>query len=285
MTPSHTNSAQKVETGGLVRAAQNSWPAILISQGVGAEFLINRHGPCPGCGGRDRFRFDDRDGRGSWVCGGGGEMRTGDGFDLLMHVHGWSQRESFQAVSSWLGMAGNTPLQPRPQRPLAPPIPIQTRTAAYARDLWARADRESVPGHPYALAKRIWWPAGAGRVVASGKLIGRDADCIVVPIRNTDEKLVAVECLSEHRDPAGKFLRQTFGPKREGWLVLGNDLDPGIPRYCCEGWATGAKLMEFMGNCCVYVAFGIGRLQAVAAEVERRWPGSTVAICAEAAHA
>jgi phage/plasmid primase-like uncharacterized protein len=97
--------------------------------------------------------------------------------------------------------------------------------------------------------------------------------------------LVAVECLSEHRDPAGKFLRQSFGPKSAGWLTLGDDLDPHLPRYVVEGWATGVKMLEHMGgNCAVYVAFGQGRLRAVAEEIERRWPGSEVIVCTEADH-
>ncbi len=269
--------------------ARGHWRELLPALGIGAEYLTNRHWPCPGCGGRDRFRFDDKEGRGTFVCGGGGaDLLHGDGFDLLQHVFGWSAAEAFRAVGEILGVepAGQhraparKPTTPRP----VPPPAQQRDTQHYAREIWARANRTTVPGHPYAIAKRIWWPAGAGRVRASGKLIGKEADCIIVPIRSPEGALMAVECLSEHRDPAGKFLRQSFGPKRQGWLILGNDLDSRISRYVCEGWATGAKLLEFMGNCCVYVAFGAGRMQTVAEEVERRWPGSEVRICAEAAH-
>ncbi len=139
-------------------------------------------------------------------------------------------------------------------------------------------------GHPYCQTKLLWWAAGAGRGRATGRLIGHDADCIVVPVRSPDGALVAVECLSENRDAKGKYLRQSFGPKSAGWLTLGNDLDPNLPRYVVEGWATGAKMLEHMGgNCAVYVAFGAGRLRAVAEEIERRWPGSEVVICTEAA--
>ena len=35
------------------------------SLGVPAKALTNRHGPCPICGGKDRFRFDDKGGRGT----------------------------------------------------------------------------------------------------------------------------------------------------------------------------------------------------------------------------
>lgn len=269
--------------------ARGQWASILPAMGIQAEYLTNRHGPCPGCGGRDRYRYDDKGGRGSFVCGQGGDTLTGDGFDLLQHVHGWTRQEAFKAVSEYLGLASSLPPRKAVQRP-----PEATRTALgqsstsdYARQLWESVNRDDdvVAGHPYCQAKKIWWAAGAGRGRATGKLIGHDADCIVVPVRSPDGALVAVECLSEHRDGAGKFLRQSFGPKSQGWLTLGNDMDPNLSRYVVEGWATGAKMLEHLGgNCTVFVAFGQGRLLAVAEEVERRYPGSEVIVCQEAAH-
>ena len=273
-----------------IRAAAGLWGAILPALGVPAEYLTNRHKDCPGCGGRDRFRFDDRDGRGTFVCGGGGDTLTGDGFDLLRHVHGWGQAEAFRAVSEYLGVVASLPPRQKPQRLVeaARTVSLHHSTGDYARELWARVNREDavVAGHPYCQAKRIGWAAGAGRGRASGRLIGKDADCIIVPVSSPDGVLVAVEALSENRDANGKFLRQSFGQKSAGWLVLGNDLDPNLPRYVVEGWATGAKMLEHLGgHCAVYVAFGAARLRAVAEAIEGRSPGRAVIICQEAPHA
>lgn len=273
----------------IISLTRGKWHSTLPALGIPAEYLTNKHGPCPGCGGKDRFRFDDREGRGGFVCGGGGDTLTGDGFDLLQHVHGWSRQEAFRAVSEYLGMQSSLPPRKAAQKPVEPArtASSQASTADYARQIWESVNRDDsiVAGHPYCQAKRITWAAGAGRGRATGRLIGHDADCIVVPVRSPDGALVAVECLSEHRDPAGKFLRQSFGPKSQGWLTLGNDLDPNLARYVVEGWATGAKMLEHLGgHCAVYVAFGAGRLRAVAEEIERRYPGSEVIICTEAAH-
>ncbi|HAU4420604.1 TPA: hypothetical protein JDY45_22925 [Citrobacter freundii] len=48
-------------------AARGKWPVIL--QMLRIDVPENgRHGPCPKCGGKDRFRLDDLDGRGTWIC-------------------------------------------------------------------------------------------------------------------------------------------------------------------------------------------------------------------------
>jgi len=61
------------------------WRSALVEFGVDESMLVNRHGPCPMCAGKDRFRFDDKDGSGSWICNGCG---SGDGFKLLIAVTG-----------------------------------------------------------------------------------------------------------------------------------------------------------------------------------------------------
>jgi len=62
------------------------WQLILPLLGIDSEYLVNRHGPCPVCGGTKPFRFDDKDGRGTFICTHHG---AGDGFKLVMDVNGW----------------------------------------------------------------------------------------------------------------------------------------------------------------------------------------------------
>lgn len=62
--------------------AHGKWPGILKQLGLDDRFLKNIHGPCPICGsGKDRYRFDDRDGSGSFFCSHCG---SGDGVQLVM---------------------------------------------------------------------------------------------------------------------------------------------------------------------------------------------------------
>lgn len=67
----------------VMRLAAGKWPSILMHFGVEERFLGGKHGPCPLCGGKDRFRFIDKVGDGWWMCN---QCGSGDGMDLLMAV-------------------------------------------------------------------------------------------------------------------------------------------------------------------------------------------------------
>ena len=89
------------------QAARGRWPEILTALGVPSESLTGKHVPCPGCGGQDRFRYLKNE-EGGWICGQGGTPTGGDGFDLLVHVHGWSGRQALEAVADHLGIQPDT---------------------------------------------------------------------------------------------------------------------------------------------------------------------------------
>lgn len=153
--------------GKVTAAARGRWGEILPALGVGAEYLVDRHGPCPGCGGRDRYRYDDRDGRGTWICGGGGgEPAAGDGLDLLRHVHGWTLAEALDAVAEYLGLDHAAAVSPRPSRPAQRTTPPVTTTAPGAvrdrlRAAWATAVPLDAPAAEPARAYLRWRGLGA----------------------------------------------------------------------------------------------------------------------------
>lgn len=74
-------------------AAKGRWRGILRELGIDDAFLRNRHGPCPLCGGTDRWRWDDKDGRGTFFCSNCG---SGDGMDLAIRWTG----QPFKAVAT-----------------------------------------------------------------------------------------------------------------------------------------------------------------------------------------
>lgn len=80
------------------KAAQGQWRGVLSRLGISVPDTA-KHAPCPGCGGRDRFRFDDKDGGGSFICGqGGAGTLAGDGFALVQHVRHCSAADALALV-------------------------------------------------------------------------------------------------------------------------------------------------------------------------------------------
>lgn len=93
-----------------LEAARGKWFGILSHFGVDESFLRNTHGPCPLCGGKDRYRWDDKDGSGSYFCSGCG---AGDGMDLLKKYTGLDFREAAKAVDEIIGNVESKPIKPK----------------------------------------------------------------------------------------------------------------------------------------------------------------------------
>jgi putative DNA primase/helicase len=95
------------------------WPDLLAHFcGLTPDQLSDKHQPCPLCGGKDRYRFDDQDGSGSWYCNKcGGKDQTGGGgigMDLFMRHQNLTYAEACQRIEQHLGIAKPIPDPPLP---------------------------------------------------------------------------------------------------------------------------------------------------------------------------
>jgi len=88
------------------------WLEILTSPQIGIDesLLDGKHRACPGCKGKDRFRFIGDD-HGGYFCG---DMR-GDGFGLLQHVFGGDFASAAKMVEDVIGKDDNWKPGPRKQ--------------------------------------------------------------------------------------------------------------------------------------------------------------------------
>lgn len=90
--------------------ADGRWPDILTALGIDRKFLTIKNGPCPMCGGKDRWRFDDKDGRGTYFCSHCG---AGDGFGL---VKAFCRVDFMGAKKLIEGVIGSARIEPRKDR-------------------------------------------------------------------------------------------------------------------------------------------------------------------------
>jgi putative DNA primase/helicase len=65
------------------------WISLLVSYGVPADRLTGNPCACPVCGGNDRFTYDNKRGRGDWICRqcGNGKAMAGDGLQLITRIN------------------------------------------------------------------------------------------------------------------------------------------------------------------------------------------------------
>lgn len=203
------------------------WRDTLVRLGIPEAALTGRHTACPACGGSDRFRFDNWQGKGGFYCNGCG---AGDGFDLLQRVHGWSFAEAKRAVEGPAGVAAATPRRPS----LALLSSEPARPGARIRDLLRTscpvADCDDVVRY---LAGRHLLPVPDGLRAHASAEYWHERQCIgrfpalLAPVRDIDGELVSlhVTYLQDGRKLQGHEPRKLLGPLRgrEGCAVrLGN---------------------------------------------------------------
>jgi len=91
--------------------AKGRWYGILSAMGINVG-VNGKHTACPVCGGKDRFRFDDREGSGSWICN---QCGAGNGIDLIMRVLKCDFREAVTEIKKVIGTADVSKPQPEAQ--------------------------------------------------------------------------------------------------------------------------------------------------------------------------
>lgn len=191
----------------------SAWPWVLEQLGIDGRYLRNAHGPCPCCGGVDRFRFMNRDRSrgvdvGAWYCNGcggrDGNGGAGDGFALLQRVHRWSFAEARSRVLAVLGIDSRPALSAGGPPPPRSPSPTQTqgsgpprRALGLLRTSCAVADCAAAVRY---LQSRHCWPLPAATALRAhaaadyfdqAQHVGR-YPALVAPLVDPDGEILAV---------------------------------------------------------------------------------------------
>ena len=79
--------------------AVGKWQSIFSSLGI--DVGNGKHCPCPVCGGKDRFRFDNKNGRGTYICN---QCGSGDGLELIKNYYHCDAKEASNKVAEYLNL-------------------------------------------------------------------------------------------------------------------------------------------------------------------------------------
>ncbi|EML7270318.1 primase-helicase zinc-binding domain-containing protein [Enterobacter hormaechei] len=252
-----------------VKQACGHWPRILPALGV--KVIKNRHQACPVCGGYDRFRFDDKEGRGTWFCN---QCGAGDGLKLVEKVFGMTASEAAGKVDA---VTGNLP-------PVAPEV-IATAEAETEADrkaaaaLAVRLMENTRPASGNAYLTRKGFPDRECPVLTvmhkTGGVTFRAGD-VVVPLYDDTGALVNLQLISS--DGLKRTLKG--GQVKGACHVIEGQKQAGKRLWIAEGYATALTVHHLTGET-VMVALSSVNLLSLASLARQKSPACQIVLAAD----
>ncbi|HCR3984855.1 TPA: toprim domain-containing protein [Kluyvera ascorbata] len=252
-----------------VKQACGHWPRILPALGV--KVMKNRHQACPVCGGSDRFRFDDKEGRGTWFCN---QCGAGDGLKLVEKVFGVSASEAAGKVNA---VTGNL-------SPVVPEVIAATEAGTEADHkaaaaLAAKIMEKSRPTTGNAYLTRKGFPALECLTLTvthkTGGVTYRAGD-VVVPLYDDTGALVNLQLIN-----ADGLKRTLKGGQVKGAChIIEGKKQPGKRLWIAEGYATALTVHHLTGET-VMVALSSVNLLSLASFARQKHPARQIVLAAD----
>lgn len=252
-----------------VKQACGHWPRILPALGV--KVIKNRHQSCPVCGGSDRFRFDDKEGRGTWFCN---QCGAGDGLKLVEKVFGVTPSEAAGKVNA---VTGNlSPVAPE-EIAAAEAETVADRKAAAA--LAVRLMEKTRPETGNAYLTRKGFPALECLTLTAmhktGGVTFRAGD-VVVPLYDDTGALVNLQLIN-----ADGLKRTLKGGQVKGAChVIEGKKHAGKRLWIAEGYATALTVHHLTGET-VMVALSSVNLLSLASLARQKHPACQIVLAAD----
>lgn len=257
----------------VLREFNGAWRQTL--ENYGCHLPSGRHhGPCPVCGGKDRFRFDDKEGRGTWFCSQC-DPQSGGGLLLLSRFLG---KPTIEVVNELLG---NTPERSRAPVYRSFVSEDQIRKANHDQ---ARKGAEALLAsselrqHAYMSDRGLdgQWLVNGEPIMGKDRAVIQPGELLLVPAYKAEgdgSKLVNVQKIKTNKEK-----RPLYGGDMAG---VYHKLD-GHQKLIAiaEGYATGVTVNQVTGAT-TYVAFQTGNLASVSAWVASQHPGVPVVFFAD----
>jgi len=253
-----------------VSAATGRWPQLLPALGITVA-PHGHHSACPVCGGKDRFRFDNQAGRGTWICNHCG---AGDGLNLVAKTLDITTKEAAVKVAEILGEAQPLAVHHDEAAVKQQKDDARQKAAVQAKMLVNAARKAS--GNAY-LEKKGWADKEALTLQGNGLRVGGldfAAGDLVIPLYDLSGNLVNAQLINgsgEKRMLAGG---QVTGAAHHS---EGND---NAVIWMAEGYATGLTIHALTGET-VYVALSANNFPHLAECLRKKYPDAVLLMAAD----
>ncbi|WGM09147.1 VapE domain-containing protein [Arsenophonus nasoniae] len=236
--------------------AKNQWEFILNQLNISTN---RKESPCPSCGGNTRYRFDDKEGRGTNFCSHCG---AGDGLSLVMKVYKINAQGAAKMVAEVLGLQ-----QEKPMEPIQPiqPTKLIADIADKVRGLLKSAKKaESI----YLKSKGL---TGMYNILNDGSLL--------LPLTTVDGVITGAQIIK----PDGEK-RLISGTKKKSAFIPIQEIDE-LNEYVdtiiiTEGFAT-ALTVDLIADGYVVAAVDAGNLLSVAEAFRQKYPNADIYIAGD----
>ncbi|BCR28186.1 alkaline-shock protein [Aeromonas caviae] len=258
-------------------AACGHWPELLAAVGIDIP-RRGKHGPCPFCGGSDRFRLDDKGGRGTWICN---QCGSGDGLDLLARVTGKSTKEAAELIAPLVGLSagGLDPAESERIRQQQQAKADQDRKRSeQQRQKAARRAAAIISDCEQGNTPYVERKGFGSHLNAVNRTLIREggenfhAGSLVVALTDEGGALVNVQLI--RADGSKRYLA---GGQKAGAY---HRIEGGALVAVVEGYATGLSVHLAIGAT-TYCAMDAGNLHAVAAIARRQNPEARILLCGD----
>ncbi|HDU4715507.1 primase-helicase zinc-binding domain-containing protein [Klebsiella aerogenes] len=252
-----------------VKQACGHWPNILPALGV--KVIKNRHQSCPVCGGSDRFRFDDREGRGTWFCN---QCGAGDGLKLVEKVFGVSASEAAGKVNTVTGSLS----------PVAPEViaAAEAGTEADRKEAAALAAKlmektRTATGNAY-LSRKGFPDRECSMLTTTHKTGGVTflAGDLTVPLYDDTGALVNLQLINS--DGLKRTLKG--GQVKGACHTIEGQKQAGTRLWIAEGYATALTVHHLTGET-VMVALSSVNLFSLASLARQKHPACQIVLAAD----
>ena len=232
-----------------VRSKANGyWPSILERLAIPTN---RSEGPCPACGGNTRYRFDNKDNRGTYFCSHCG---AGTGLDLVMKVNQCGAREAAELVAEAMALPMPEP-KPAREKP-------QTDIAGKVAALTAKAS----PGQSaYLTSKGLQCPFP---MLSDGSLL--------LVLKNGAGATTGAQVIKSDGSK-----RLVAGTVKKGSFCVVNSGETPETMIIAEGLATALSVQQFRPDATIIAAIDAGNLLPVAQVMRQRCPDAQIIIAAD----
>ncbi|WP_339057976.1 primase-helicase zinc-binding domain-containing protein [Candidatus Regiella endosymbiont of Tuberolachnus salignus] len=235
--------------------ANGHWEAILQQLAIPTH---RQEGQCPNCGGKTRYRFDDKEGRGTYFCSHCG---AGSGLDLVMKVNQCNARQAAKLVADVLAM-------PLPEKRVKP------------------APAKEAPSTDNPIAAQVAALMAKTVLGESHYLMNKGLHCPNLPILPNGVLLLALQTIdgkitgAQRIYPNGDKPYLTGTRKKGAFIPVGELPEQAETVLITEGYAT-AVTVSLLASDIAIAALDAGNLIEVAKICRERWSEAKIIIAAD----